>query len=78
MLVFLTICLVLSCISISTTYNCAHYYIRGTTIHIIPDIAQRGETGSVRALMRSEDVQNKLLSINPMSMTIPYALTAVF
>ena len=44
----------------------------------IPDIAQRGETGSVRALMRSGDVQNRLLSINPMSMTIPYALTAAF
>lgn len=44
----------------------------------IPDIAQRGETGSVRALMRSGDVQNRLLSINPMSMTISYVLTAAF
>jgi hypothetical protein len=44
----------------------------------LPDIAQRGETGSVRALMRSGDVQNRLLSIKPMSMIIPYAPTAAF
>ena len=48
------------------------------TMFVVPDIAQRGETGSVRALMRSEDVQNRLLSINPMSMTTPYVLTAAF
>ena len=44
----------------------------------IPEIAQSGETGSVKDCMRSTDVQNRLLSINPMSMTIPYVLTAAF
>ena len=45
---------------------------------MLPDIAQRGETVSIRALVRSEDVQNRLLSVKPTSMTTPYVLTAAF